>query len=318
MRQRLPSLNALRAFEAVARHLSLTEAANELHVTPAAISHHVKALEEDVGTTLLRRVKGEFVLTEAAQAALPPLRAGFDQIAESARRLRSDASNNILTISVGLTLASSFLVRRLGKFRETYPDIDVRLHTTDRVADFARDGVDVAIRFGRGIYPGMESFRLFEEEIFPVCSPALLEQGPPLEKPRDLEHFTLLHVEWTPHASELDDWGTWLQTAGADNVDATRGPRFSHSSIALQSAVEGQGVAFGSESLAGDEIRAGRLVRPFDLSLPMNYAYYLLYPEAMATVPKIANFRDWILAETDDMDRWYTGDLMAAPEPDAG
>lgn len=314
MAQRLPSLNALRAFEAVARHLSLTEAAHELHVTPAAVSHHIKALEEDVGTNLLRRVKGEFVLTEAAQAALPPLRAGFDQIAESARRLRGGASSNILTISVGLTLASSFLVRRMGKFHDAYPDIDVRLHTTDSMADFARDGVDVAIRFGRGVYPGLASFRLFEEEIFPVCSPALLDNGPQLRTPGDLAHFTLLHVEWTPDASEIDDWGTWLRTAGADNVDATRGPRFSHSSIALQSAVEGQGVALGSESLAGDEIRAGRLIRPFGLALPMNFAYHLVYPEEMVTVPKVAKFRDWILAETEDMDRWYAGGTAAADE----
>jgi LysR family glycine cleavage system transcriptional activator len=153
MTQRLPSLNALRAFEAAARHRSLTNAARELNVTPAAISHQVKALEADLGIGLLRRIKGEFQLSETARAALPGLRAGFDQIAEAARRLRGDDADRFLTISVGATFATTWLVRRIGNFTESFPDIDVRLQTTDRLADFARDGVDVGIRFGRGVYP---------------------------------------------------------------------------------------------------------------------------------------------------------------------
>jgi len=296
--QRLPSLNGLRAFEAAARHLSLTKAARELNVTPAAISHQIKALEADLGAALLRRVRGEFVLTEVAQSALPALRAGFDQIAEAARRLRSGQTRRFLTISVGPTFASTWLVRRLGRFKEVFPEIDVRLDTSDELARFARDGVDVAIRFGSGDYPGLETIRLFDEEIYPVCSPKLLERGPPLEIPSDLAAHTLLHVEWMPsRGNETLDWEMWLRAAGAEGVEHGRGPRFSHTSIALQAAAEGQGVALGSGSLAHDDLEAGRLVCPFDIVLPVSFAYYLVYPEATAEVPKVAAFRDWILGE---------------------
>jgi len=299
MTQRLPSLNALRAFEAAARHRSLTNAAQELNVTPAAISHQVKALEADLGIGLLRRIKGEFQLSETARAALPGLRAGFDQIAEAARRLRGDHADRFLTISVGATFATTWLVRRIGQFTESFPDIDVRLQTTDRLADFARDGVDVGIRFGRGIHPGCESIRLFDEEIFPVCSPGFLDRGSPLATPADLAGRTLLHVDWTPGGgSETLDWEMWLRAAGARGVDHTRGLRFSHSSVALQMAVDGQGVALGSDSLAGDDLDAGRLIRLFDVALPVNFAYYLTYPEETADSPKIVAFRDWILSQT--------------------
>ena len=299
MDQRLPSLKALRAFETMARHLSLTKAARELHVTPAAVSHQIKALEADLGVSLLRRVGGEFVLTEIAQVALPVLSSGFEQIAEAARRLRADQARHFLTLSVGPTFAASWLVRRLGAFKAAFPEIDVRLETTDRMTDFVRDGVDVAIRFGSGNYPGLQAIRLFDEEIFPVCSPGLLERGPPLVEPADLAGHSLLHVDWTlgQHAGDTLDWQMWLRAAGAEQVDAARGARFSHSNLALQAAIDGQGVALGSGSLAGDDLAAGRLVRPFEVTLPLNFAYYLVYPEDLAERQKIANFRQWILAE---------------------
>jgi LysR family glycine cleavage system transcriptional activator len=301
MSQRLPSLNALRAFEAAARHLSLTKAARELNVTPAAVSHQVKALEADLGVSLLRRVKGEFVLTETAQTVRPVLSAGFDRIAEAVRRLRADEALRFLTVSVSPTFAANWLVRRLGAFKTAFPEIDVRLQTTNEITEFARDGVDIAIRFGAGDYPGLHAIRLFDEEIFPVCSPALLERGPPLVKPADLAGHTLLHVEWSWSMTRGEplDWQMWLHAAGADDVDATRGPRFSYTSFALQAAADGQGLALGSEALAGDDLAAGRLVRPFDVVLPVNFAYYLVYPEDTADRPKIANFRQWILAEID-------------------
>ena len=301
MAQRLPSLNALRAFEAAARHLSLTHAAREMNVTPAAVSHQIKALEADLGCKLLRRVKGNFILTETAQEALPVLRAGFDQIAEAARRLRSDSSRHVLTVSVGPTFASSWLVRRLGGFAAANPDIDVRLHTTDSLADFARDGVDVAIRFGSGVYSGLTAIRLFDEQIFPVCSPRLLKEGPGLKRPQDLVKHTLLHVEWTWRGSydETFDWEMWLLAAGVEGVDHSRGPRFSHASHALQAAMEGQGLALGSKALAGDDLAAGRLVRPFDLNLPQSFGYFLTFPREQGDAPKIVAFRDWILAESE-------------------
>ena len=297
MRHRLPSLNALRAFEVTARHLSLTRAARELNVTPAAVSHQVKALEADLGVKLIGRQGGEFYLTPAAQAALPALSAGFDRLAEAARRLRADKTVHFLTISVGAAFASTWLVRRLAGFRERAPEIDVRLQTTDELADFARDGVDVAIRFGGGEYPGLCAIRLFADEISPVCSPRLLERGPPLETPADLVGHTLLHVEWTLHMGETYDWEMWLRAAGVDGVDFSRGPRFTHSNIALLAAIQGQGLALASDSLAGDDLKSGLLVRPFHINLPLNFTYYLIYPEEAGDIPKIAAFREWLLGE---------------------
>ena len=299
MTQRLPSLNALRAFEAVARHLSLTKVAQELHVTPAAVSHQIKSLEADLGVSLLHRLKGSFVLTETAQTALPLLSGGFEQIAEAARRLRRDETQRFLTISVSPAFAVTWLVRRLGAFSAAYPEIEVRLQTTNVRTDFASEGVDMAIRFGTGDYLGEQAIRLFDEVIFPVCSPSLLGLGPKLERPADLAAHTLLHVEWTWSMTRGEplDWQMWLRAAGAGEVDAQHGPRFSNAGLALQAAIEGQGLALGSESLAGDELAAGRLVRPFDVALPVNFAYYLVYPEDTAERPKIASFRQWILSE---------------------
>lgn len=299
MPQRLPSLNALRAFEAAARHLSLTKAAAELHVTPAAVSHQVKALEADLGVTLLRRVRGEYLLSAAAEAGMPLLRAGFEQLGEAVRRMGSDEARHFLTISVGPTFASTWLVRRLGRFKAVFPEVEVRLETTDQLADFGRGDVDVGIRFGSGDYPGLNAIRLFAEEIYPVCSPKLLEQGPPLATPADLAKHTLLHVEWTPFSDEGLDWQMWLRAAGVEeSADARRGPRFTHSSMALQAAIEGQGLALGSESVASDALAEGHLVQPFDIGLPLSFAYYLIFPSEWAEVPKIAAFRQWILKET--------------------
>lgn len=297
MSDRLPSLNALRAFEAVTRHLSLTGAARELNVTPAAISHQIKALEADLGVVLLRRVRGSFRLSETAHTALPALRAGFDSLAEAARRLRSDSGRRVLTISVGPTFASTWLVRRLGRFKRLHPEIEVRIDATDAMADLIRGGVDVGIRFGIGSYPGLVAIPLFAEAIYPVCSPGLLADGPPLAAPDDLARHTLLHVEWTLDQGDTIDWQMWLRAAGAAAVDGSRGQRFSHSNIALQAAAEGEGLALASDTLVADDLAAGRLVRPFEISLPLDFAYYLVYPEADATAPKIVAFRDWLLAE---------------------
>jgi len=297
MHQRLPSLTALRAFEALSRHLSLTGAARELNVTPAAVSHQIKALEADLGVILLRRLNGTYVLSETAQSALPSLRAGFDQIAEAARRLRADEARYLLTISASPTFSASWLVNRLGRFKDHAPEIEVRLETTDRLADFARSGVDVGVRFGSGDYPGLEAIRLFQEQIYPVCSPALLKAGKPLASPDDLAGHTLIHVAWLQFGRETQDWEIWLRAAGASGVDHAKGPRFSHASLALQAAIAGQGVVLGSDSLAGDDLAAGRLVRPFDVSVPVDFAYYLVYPRESAGLPKIAAFRDWILGE---------------------
>ena len=295
---RLPSLNALRAFEAAARHLSLTRAAEELRVTPAAVSHQVKALEEDLGVPLLRRVRREFFLTDAAQAGLPALREAFDLLGEAVERMRNEQPDRQLMISVLPSFAVSWLVPRLSRFQAEHPEIDVRLDTTDRVVDLRREAIDLGIRFGAGDYPGLEVEQLLDEEIFPVCSPALLEDPHPLRTPEDLRHHSLLHVDWTPFVEETSDWKLWLMAAGLEGVaDVSRGPRFSHTNLALQAAVHGQGVVIGSRALAEDDLAAGRLVRPFGMSVPVNFCYFVVTSPAGARLPKVAAFKDWLLRE---------------------
>ncbi len=294
MARRLPSLNALRAFEAAARHLSFTKAAGELNVTQAAISHQVKALEERLGVVLFRRLNRALLLTDAGQGFLPPLREAFDQMAAATERLRVDDSRGVLTLTTLPSIAARWLVPRLGRFHEAYPDIDLRIDASQHLTDFARENVDIALRYGGGEWDGMRADRLMTEDFFPVCSPRLLDLDPPLREPADILHHTLLHD------NSPTDWTMWFLAAGIEGGDPTRGPAFTDSSRVLQAAAEGQGVALGRGVLAAADLEAGRLVRPFDLSLEAKYAYYLVCPQATAESPKIASFRAWLLAETKD------------------
>jgi LysR family glycine cleavage system transcriptional activator len=291
MSRRLPPLNSLRAFEAAARHLSFTRAAEELFVTQAAISHQVKALEDHLGIKLFRRLNRALRLTEEGQDYLPAVRRAFDLLHEATQRLVDTDSQGTLTVTVLPSFAARWLVPRLGKFIRAYPEIDVRLAPSAELIDFARDNVDTGIRYGRGRYPGLRVDRLMTEDIFPVCSPALLKGSHPLQKPCDLKHHTLLHDDG--HG----DWRTWLMAACVQGVDPQRGPVFTDSGLLIQAATAGQGVALARGALAGDDLTAGRLVRPFEFSSPSEYAYYLVCPESMADKPKIAAFRQWILLE---------------------
>ena len=291
MARRLPPLNAVRAFEAAARHLSFTKAAKELHVTQAAISHQVKALEAYLGMKLFRRLNRALVLTEEGQTYLPPVKRIFDHLYDATRRLTENEARGKLTVSVIPSLAARWLVPRLGRFREAQPDIDVRVAPSGHLVDFAREDVDVGIRYGRGRYPGMRVDRLMTEDILPVCSPALLEGSRPLKRPSDLRHHTLLHDDG--HG----EWRTWLLATGVDDVDATRGTVFTDSGMLIQAAVAGQGVALARGALAADDLASGRLVRPFDFNLPAEFAYYIVCPEATADQPKVVAFREWLLQE---------------------
>ncbi len=291
MARRLPSLNALRAFEAAARHLSFTRAAEELHVTQAAISHQVKALEEHLGRKLFRRLNRALLLTDDGQAYLPSVSRAFTLLNDATSDLLTTQAPGPLTVSALPSFAARWLVPRLGRFRQIRPDIDLRIDPSAALSDFAGGDVDVGIRYGRGKYPGMRADWLMTEDIFPVCSPALLEGPHPLQDPGDLEHQVLLHDDG--HG----DWRTWLLAAGTDRVDATRGPIFTDSSMLIQAAMAAQGVALARGVLAADELAAGRLVRPFTLSPPTEYAYYLVCPINSAEHPKIAAFRDWLLGE---------------------
>ncbi|MCH7943436.1 MAG: transcriptional regulator GcvA [Proteobacteria bacterium] len=298
MSRRLPPLNALRAFEAAARHLSVSKAARELNVTPAAVSHQVKALEEFLGIALFRRLNRALMLTDAGQTILPGLRDGFDHLAQAVGKLADQRDGNTLTVSTSPSFAAKWLVPRLDRFRAAHPHIELRIDATDRLVDLTRGEADVAIRYGTGNYPGMRAERLFTDESFPVCSPGLCKGPPPLLTPADLDRHALLHVDWNVQSQTAPSWRMWLLAAGADHRDAGRGSRFNQESMALQAAIEGHGVALASRVLAADDLAAGRLVRPFDLVLPTDFTYYLVTPETATDQPKIKAYFDWMIAET--------------------
>ncbi|MSO93967.1 MAG: transcriptional regulator GcvA [Rhodospirillales bacterium] len=294
MARDLPPLNALKAFEAAARQLSFTRAAAELHVTQAAVSHQIKALEDRLGIPLFRRLNRNLLLTDAGQALLPAVSDALDRLAAAVARVRSRDVSGVLTVSTLDSFAGTWLVRKLGRFRDIQPEIDVRITTSDHQVDFAREDVDMAIRYGRGPWPGLYVERLMTEEVFPVCSPALLKKGPPLKEPADLRHYTLLHDDLK------EDWRMWLAHAGVSDIDPTRGHGFHRSNLVIQAAVAGAGVALGRSVLVADELASGQLVKPFALSLPAEFAYYLVCPFQSAERPKVRAFSDWLLAEARD------------------
>ncbi len=315
MARRLPPLNALRAFEVAARHLSFTKAAAELHVTPAAVSHQVKALEEWLAIPLFRRLNREVVLTEAGQTYYPGLREGFDRLAGATARVTVRDETGELRVSCSSSFAAKWLVPRLHRLRAAHADIDVLLSTSDHLVDFSLERMDVGLRFGAGRYPDLEVIRLMETDVFPVCAPALVDREPPLRQPADLARHTLLHDDFdTPLTESTVTWAMWLRAAGVDGVDALRGPSFTESSMVLLAAIDGQGVALSRGTLAAGDLAAGRLVKPFDLALPSSWAYFLVYPPAYRDRPKIAAFRAWLLAEA-EIDRGVLADAAPSEAP---
>ncbi|GLQ06257.1 transcriptional regulator GcvA [Sneathiella chinensis] len=289
---RLPPLNALRVFEAAARCLSFSKAAEELNVTPAAVSHQIKALEEWLGVTLFKRLNRAVILTEEGQKYVLGIREGLEAIEMATEKLLMQEEAGALTVSTLPSFAVRWLLPRLSKFREDHPDIDIRLDASDRLTDFDREEVDLVIRYGNGNYPGFRTEKMLTEDtLFPVCSPALLQGVHPLRQPEDLIHHTLLHDDLRV------DWETWLAAAGVRGIDPKKGPSFNDSSMVLTAAMAGQGVALGRSTLAADDLAAGRLVKPFDVEIRADNAYYIVCPEAWADRPRIVTFRNWLLKE---------------------
>jgi LysR family transcriptional regulator, glycine cleavage system transcriptional activator len=290
MPRRLPPLNALKAFEAAARYESFTRAAEELCVTQGAVSHQVKALEAELGVKLFSRERQRLVITEAGRNYVDVVRDAFDRIAVGTERLLQRQNTGVLTVSTSHNIAAKWLVYRLGRFAEAHPGIDVRISASREHIDFARADVDMAIRHGDGRPDGLHMTRLYVEELHVVCSPKLLTGPRAIATPADLASHTLLHIE-------NHDWRQWLALAGVTSVDAARGPAFNQASMAIDAAVDGQGVALARTALAARDLISGRLVRPFKLSLPVPYAYWIVCPKATAELPKIAAFRNWLLEQ---------------------
>ena len=291
MPTRLPPMNTLRAFEAAARYLSFTLAAEELHITQAAVSHQIKVLEQALGVRLFRRLNRAIRLTEEGQEFVSEVRMALNHLATAVEKLAAPDAGGPLTVSVLPSFASKWLVPRLGRFRDKHPEIDVRIDPSNQLTDFRRDDVDLVVRYGKGEYEGLHSVRLMTEDIFPVCSPALLKGPNALSKPEDLRHHTLLHDD------AYVDWAMWLLVAGVKGIGQHQGPFFTDSAMVVQAAVEGQGVALARGALAAGDIKAGRLVKPFNIAIPTKYAYYILSPKATSHHPKIAAFRGWLLEE---------------------
>ena len=290
---RLPSLNGLRAFEAAARHLSFTNAATELNVTQTAISHQIRRLEEELGVRLFIRQNRALTLTPQATEYLPGVRAAFNDLRFATDRLLRKDNENVLTVSTLASLAAKWLLPRLPAFQEAHPGIDVRITTSTALVDFKTGDVDAAIRYGRGHWPGLRADWLMADELFPVCSPALITGSKALRCPEDLAEQTLLHTS----AGYNDDWRLWLTAAGLPaNISKRPGLTFDLILVTVQAAIDGLGVAMGRTSYVEADIAKGRLVVPFKIALPADAGFYLVSPEARADSPKLSAYRKWLVA----------------------
>ena len=293
MTARLPSLNGLRAFEAAARHLSFTLAASELNVTQTAISHQIRRLEEELGIRLFIRQNRALALTPEARDYLPGVRAAFNDLRLATDRLLRKDDDKVLTVSTIASLAAKWLLPLLTDFQESHPGIDVRITTSTSLVDFQRDNVDAAIRYGRGQWPGVRADWLMADELFPVCSPSLLQGDKPLRTPGDLKDHVLLHT------NNSDDWRLWLTAAGlATGMSQQPGITFDMTFMTVQAAIDGMGVAMGRTSNVQDDIAKGRLVVPFRIALPSNAGFYLVSPDGRRESAKLAAFRQWLIAAT--------------------
>lgn len=311
MSTRLPPLNALKAFEAAARHLSVKKAAAELNVTPAAVSHQVRSLEDHLNVQLFHRFNRALALTDAARACLPKLREGFDSLAKAVEVLRAQKGTGVLTVSAAPSFAARWLMPRLHRFFEAHPEVDVRVSARMRQASEDGKGTvaervtidawladsDIAVLYGRGNYPGFRVDKLLDLTVTPICSPRLITGPRPLVRPEDVRQHLLLHDDTGDAYDGESFWEVWLRAAGVSGFDMRRGPHFSHAVLAFEAAIEGVGIVASMPVLAAADLHAARLITPFALRVPLESAYYLVSSESALTRPAVAAFRAWLLAE---------------------
>jgi len=291
----LPPLETFRFFEAAARHLNFTHAAKEMHVTHGAVSQRVKRLEEHLGTALFRRSGRGMLLTDEGRRLLERVQTAISEITEGVEAIRPNNTDRILTISTTPCLAAYWLLPRLADFNEQHPDIQVNVRATLSLTDFGRDGVDMAVRFGPGTWPGLISIKLRDEELVPVCSPAL--RGGRLPRvPRDLLTMPLLHDERQP-------WSIWFEAVGLDYRDTGQGPRYSDANLLLPAAIGGLGVALVRASLVEAELASGRLVRLFSRSVRTRYSSFIVYPPRSKSFGKVQVFQQWLLEQARPVER---------------
>lgn len=297
----LPGTRALRTFEAAARHLNFTRAADEVGLTPAAVSYQIKDIEDQLGVVLFTRTSRSIQLTPAGAVLFEATADALDTLhraAGRARRLTRSAAH--LRVSLSPRFATNWLLPKLSRFRAAHPGLELTFDISDALRSFEADDIDVAIRFGTGQYEGAHADRLFELSIVPVCSPKLLETGPPLNEPRDLFNHTLCYVDWKTDTMTWPNWRMWMAAAGIDDFDDSRCVGFSDSGYVVQAVMEGGAVGLADLDMIAADLAQGRLVRLFDIGVSMapTYAYHLVYPQGSSEDPRVVAFRQWLLAET--------------------
>ncbi|WOE33044.1 MULTISPECIES: transcriptional regulator GcvA [unclassified Acinetobacter] len=301
-------LNALKAFEASARHQSFSAAAQELNVTPAAVGQLVRGLEDYLAVRLFYRQssgKNRLIATEVARSALPDIRAGFDQLSLGLEKLKKGSALGILTVTVSPAFAAKWLLPRIDKFQACYPETDVRLDTNLKTVDFIENGIDIGVRYGRGIWPGLVAEKLMDEEIFPVCSPAFYQQHEmQLRTPLYLLKLPLIHDLSMDQHADFTSWDKWLHAHHITRQHIHRGLKINNSAAVLQAAIDGQGIALARSVMADDDLKAGRLIKLYpDLSCSSLLAYYIVYREECQSLAKLIAFRDWLQQEVTVTDR---------------
>jgi LysR family transcriptional regulator, glycine cleavage system transcriptional activator len=303
MRRPMPPLNALKAFEATARHLSFTKAAAELHVTPAALSHQIRGLEDLLGLKLFFRRARAIELTDAARLIYPGIQTGFESLRQAVERLEPSRQDRVLVVSATPGLTAKWLAPKLYRFLAQHPDIDTRIAANSAYVNFAADGVDVGIRLSSGNHPDLYVEKLSDEWLLPLCSPKLLDGAHPLRSPKDLVHFTLIQVDLP---GVVPTWSDWFQMAGVDGIDSTRGLRLNVADHALDAASESAGVVLAYKLVASRDIGLGRLIVPFGPEIPLpGRSYFFVCQKGHEQRAPVKAFRDWIFAEIKE-----TADIM--------
>lgn len=296
MSRKLPPLKAIKVFEAVARLSSFTKAAQELCVSPAAVSQQVKIMEDFFSIQLIDRSQKQLRLTAAGKAYYPLVNEGFERLSEASHSLITFKSPNHLKISSMPSIASKWLAPNLFKWCDKYPEIETHVLAQYREVDFLNEDIDFRVCYGAGNYQDACVHELFVDRLHPVCSPSLMRGENPLTTPMNLKHHTLLHVCWEDERTHEPGWPEWLEAAGVEGVDTEKGHTFNVFSLAVEAALDGRGILLGQEMLVADDLAAGRLVKPFELSLPLPEAYYVIYPKQDVYKAYSEDFLKWLLS----------------------
>jgi LysR family glycine cleavage system transcriptional activator len=293
MARRLPPLNSLKCFEAAGRLLSFTEAARELNVTQAAISHQIKVIEEFLGLSLFERYPRRLALSEQGKALLPDVTEAFDRVSQAISSISQEQYSNLLSVRLAPSFAAKWLSPRLKYFWLQFPEIDLCLYHTHGAVDFERGEIDIAVTYGKGDWPGVVADKLLGLDFFPVCSPAFLRNDKPLTELDNLRYYSLLHD------ANYECWRDWLELAGVQGIDSDKGTIIDDTNVLIQAAIDGQGIALGSSTFVEDHLESGKLIKPFDINLVNDFCYYVVCPESHLKNPAVRAFKEWLLSLVD-------------------